>query len=469
MDPQGAFLVLDARTVPVPGAPLGQPSSHGSVFALGGLELEEFEPCTPLPPIVAQADTHFAWESSRSGLRVELAEREGRVVGFEVLEPVTDEADRSVVADRALFMNWLILAALFAVTAPAGVHYPKSGRADPVVSLRMADVAGFMLLLAWLLAADYPGSGYDAFVFSVEGFCFCMSAGMLIWLLSMAIEPRVQLVWPRVFISWSRLFRWDWNAPGVRGDILTGAFLGILAALPIGWLSGNTADLACPGTLLRGLSWLGWASLMCEVLPGSILNAFSILGLLAVLGWMLRSKRWAVACTWVIVCLLVGGAEVPLGSSLLGVLFVSLVVFSLVHDGLLAAVALKISYGLLTDVPFAPDLGSWYSVRASPRRGCSWCSSHGRLGRWCASVGSRAGIRRVGLPWRTESTRFTRPNVSATVCSTWVGRGRGWPRHGACGRRFTGPSAGTRLVCGAGSNSPAAAGRPSRSVPGRTA
>lgn len=334
------------------------------LFEIAGIDRSDFAPCEPLLRPMTPGDGRLAWSSARTGLRSEATIDGGRIVAFELLEPSNREAAAHDTAKTFVLVNAALIAALFLAILPRALRHFRSGRGDPLTHMTVAATGSLALFLSWLLYADSPAVGSGLLPFIAAGAFFCVSCGVLIWILGIAIEPSVQRSWPRTLVTWSRFVRGRASDPRVRSDVLRGMGLGAIPMVVQPVIGRDAACLVGRGALDGSGRWSSWIASMTEALPSAILLGFEFLAVLTVVGWITRERRAAILATWAIACLLGAGATETPGAMVLEAFLMTLTLFCLVRYGLLSVVALLCTRGLFHVAPFDPSSGSWSALAA---------------------------------------------------------------------------------------------------------
>jgi serine/threonine-protein kinase len=163
--------------------------------------------------------------------------------------------------------------------------------------------------------------------------------GFLVWVLYLALEPRVRRRWPQTMISWSRYTVKGWRDPLVGRALLysvgVGVVLGLLDLLQ-SVLRGSSVPPLFPGALFNLMGVPLIISSMLVALGGDVINSLLIFFVLFLSRVVLRKEWIAVSATIAIV----GGinyapggmrlADLPFEIALLGILTVVMLRFGLI-------------------------------------------------------------------------------------------------------------------------------------------
>lgn len=239
---------------PPPVGPPAPPVDFGKVFELAGLDQAQFRAVnvTRIPPVFA--DTRVAWEgvypeSPDELIRVEAASLNGRVVAFRTVERryprAQSVAPQALPGGQALSqaLGTMLAAVVLGGAAVLARRNLTAHRGDFQGAWRSALAAGIATLLTLGLGADTL-RGDDWRLQQLPWIAGAsVFAGLVIWVLYIAVEPIGRRVWPEVMVSWSRLIMGRWLDPLVGQSLLVGATLGVTGIVAVylrvlfpGWL-----------------------------------------------------------------------------------------------------------------------------------------------------------------------------------------------------------------------------------------
>lgn len=384
LDPEGRLNTFTA--IPPERRAAGEPPAGpdwGPMLAAAGLgtaSLHEADTSWS-PPVYA--DRRIAWEgvypeAANVPIHVEAASLEGRPVWFRIYEPwtVSSSPDRpSTRIERRtseMFQAGAFLVVLIGAVVIA-VRNVRSGRGDRRTALRFALYMGGVRIL-WLLGAHHVAGAEEMFVL-IGHLAYAMYRVGLVWLFYMALEPYARRLWPRMLVSWVRLFGGRSRDPLVGRDLLVGAVLGVALALNIRmlqWLPGRLGLQQFPpvGDLwsfetLRGLRYAVTATLAIHTT--SVLTTFMPVMLFLVVRLLFR-RTWPAV---VLVSLTGAVINYPADGSLAvyaGFIAITLPLFWIVllRFGLLSTVTWFCMGDLLTQLPMTFDFSAWYAGASLP-------------------------------------------------------------------------------------------------------
>jgi serine/threonine-protein kinase len=253
------------------------------------------------------------------------------------------------------------------------VRNVRLGRGDRRTALRFALYMGGIRVL-WLLGAHHVATKDELPLF-IGHLAYAMYRVGLVWLFYIALEPYARRLWPRMLVSWVRLFGGRARDPLVGRDILIGAAFGVAFALNVRMLQWLPGRLGLPQVApssdvwgleaLRGLRHAVTATLAIHTT--SVLTTFMPVMLFLVLRLLFR-RSWPA----VVVVSLVGAViNYPGEGSLAvyaGFLAILLPLFwvMLIRFGLLSAVIWFSMGDLLTQLPMTFDFSAWYAGSCVP-------------------------------------------------------------------------------------------------------
>ncbi|MEP7132214.1 MAG: serine/threonine-protein kinase, partial [Acidobacteriota bacterium] len=245
------------------------------LFRAAGLDMSLFRPVPPRWNPRQFADVRAAWEGPHPErpaltMRVEAAANRGRPVSFLWIGPWSRSMDaldsRSGGAKAAELVWSAILMTLLFGGAWLARGNLRAGRGDRRGAARLAAVATLLQLSMWALGAHHVSGLAELDVFA-NGLAGAVLMGVFFWIVYVALEPFMRRHWPRMLISWTRLFAGGWKDPLVGRDLLVGASAGALIGVVLGlrrlipvWLGEPPPlpkSLACdPSSIRTGLAWL---------------------------------------------------------------------------------------------------------------------------------------------------------------------------------------------------------------------
>ncbi len=211
----------------------------GVALAAAGFDAEALTLVEPseIPPIFA--DRRTAWrgrepEAPDMTLQIEAASLSGRVVAFEVSEQASTEdepADNPAHLGNELAdsVGGVVFISVLAGAIFLARRNVRHGRGDARGALRFAIYLGVVRLL-WVLGSHHVPVREELTTF-VSHLAWSMYRVGLVALMYLALEPYARRLWPRMLVSWTRLWHGRPGDPLVGRDALAGCALGVLGAL----------------------------------------------------------------------------------------------------------------------------------------------------------------------------------------------------------------------------------------------
>jgi serine/threonine-protein kinase len=364
------FLAVEPREVEKISGPT-PPPDWMPLFHAAGLDMTRFTPVDPQWTPSGFADSRAAWQGphpERPGLtmRVEAAAYRGRPVSFrwlgpwtqparDLFDPLTEAARIGIVAWDGIFLvllfggAWLVRGNL------------RAGRGDRRGAMRLAVAIVLCELGAWIFGAHHVVSRREFDLVFANGVSNAFSAGVIMWILYLAIEPYARRNWPDMLISWSRLLGGRLKDPLVGRDLLVGA-------------AGAAVIDAIRDLVVR--LWPGPPPAPAAILPFYSASARDAIGLalslpvsdvLSVLGtvfFLVLARRW-LRREWiaaVLVTVLFSLAAVGFDTAYLvaQTVAVALVVFITIRFGVLAALVTSVLSDALFYFVATADWSVWY-------------------------------------------------------------------------------------------------------------
>ena len=189
------------------------------------------------PPVFA--DSRAAWtgvypHDLNTEIRIEAASLEGVPVSFRVLEPWDRPPSASPVEISTTRQVSDVLTIVFWSLAVAGAFLValrnlRLGRGDRRTALRFALYMGIVRLL--YLVGTHHVTGIDELVLIIGHLARASWVSVSVWVFYIALEPYARRLWPRILVTWMRLFNGQWRDPQVGRDVLLGVGFGITTAL----------------------------------------------------------------------------------------------------------------------------------------------------------------------------------------------------------------------------------------------
>jgi hypothetical protein len=377
LDPLGRLLELAVVPAQVDETSASAAVDWTPLFRAAGLDFSTFHPVTPQWTPRVYADTRAAWTGPLPGLtgrplRIEAAAYRGRAVAFQQVAPWTRATRTALVSGARAGSVWSALGtvavfSMFVAAALVARHNLRKGRGDRRGALQLATFVSLVAFAVWLLDSKHvanPDVEMGRF-FSGQPL---WAAGML-WLLYLAIEPYVRRFWPTTVVSWSRLMAWRWRDPLIGRDILFGVALGILVHViflghlltvhAFGYaLAPDTPDLN---------ELLGTHVVVARVLNqvfNAVLNAlFTVFGMVF-LKILVRREVLAAALAVALMTFTSARGMIDTGPMWLVlttlVVFITIIVLTIQHLGLLAAMVLFLVNFIISNAIVTFDPSKWF-------------------------------------------------------------------------------------------------------------
>ncbi|HEY0159161.1 MAG TPA: serine/threonine-protein kinase [Thermoanaerobaculia bacterium] len=385
LDLKGRLLFFEAVPPQDDAAPRGaRPAPWARFFERAGLTMTAFRPADPRWTPPHHSDRRLAWTGVHPTrpelpLRVEAASYRGVPVWFQVIFP-WQEADGAL-AEASLDMSRPFLMALicfyFAAIALAALLAWKNvrlGRGDRRGTWRLMAFVFVSRLIYWLFMFHHVAAlgEIDAFVTALQSALYWSG---VIGLLYMALEPFIRRRWPERLISWSRLLRGDLRDPLVGRDVLIGGALGVTADLSSNHLSalvpqlfGWTIRMPIPHSDLlyrHGLDGArGFVALVMNQTAAAIMFPLIMLSIVLFFAMLTRRNALGFAVTWLLVYLVLNLNSIDPSPVryVMGLIFPTLIFFTLYRFGLLALMSLVFFNHVSVFYPVTTDLGAWYAT-----------------------------------------------------------------------------------------------------------
>ncbi|MGZ6971336.1 MAG: hypothetical protein ACXVID_06710 [Thermoanaerobaculia bacterium] len=189
----------------------------------------------------------------------------------------------------------------------------------------------------------------------------------IVWVLYLAFEPYFRRRHPELLVSWSRLVAGRFVDPLVGRDLLGGLLLGCASFLLLVAVNAAPAFVASGGQTpipfdpdalggLRGVTASVANRLVDTLMSTLFTTAFLFVGTL-----LLRRRPLAIGFVWVLSFALNAGRENAILEIPGAALYVALLVVALIRFGFVGLGALFVAQNMLTSVPQALDLSTWYA------------------------------------------------------------------------------------------------------------
>jgi hypothetical protein len=326
------------------------------------------------PPVYA--DRVVAWtgvypEARDVPVRIHAASCRGLPVWFRIIEPWTRALEPGpleggiwVRAGQAVNTIWF--AGVLVGASWLAIRNARLGRGDRRTALRFALYLGGLRLL-WFLGAHHvtANAELDMFTWHLAGGLYRFG---LVYVFYLALEPYARRLWPRMLVSWVRVFDGRLRDPLVGRDLLVGVLYGLSATAvftALGLIPGMSAlEQYGPTTEFWSFESLrGFRQALTAVLGVHTQSLFIMFfGILMFLVLRILLRR-----TWIAIGLFsllalplfYPGRGNPLLYVIAFVLLLPLFWIVLFRFGLLSIIAGATVGDLLRQMPIAHDLASW--------------------------------------------------------------------------------------------------------------
>src|SRR6266540_3511750 len=237
LDPLGRLIRFEA--VPSSGPRESSAAFDWSIlFAEAGLDRAAFAPTEPrwLPPFYA--DSRIGWtegqpERADRPLGVEAAAHHGRPVYFELVGPWSRPPRMARPAElMGLGRDFplLLLGILVVGGALIARRNLRLGRSDRRGAMRLAAFVFACSMMTWAFLTSHVASDSELALLLLGASVALFLAGVC-WLFYVALEPLIRRRWPDSLIAWTRLLSGRFADPLVGRVLLSGALLGVFAAI----------------------------------------------------------------------------------------------------------------------------------------------------------------------------------------------------------------------------------------------
>ena len=379
--------LIQFQAVPPQYEPGPQPAETprwNELFDAAGLPMAAFKPSEPEWTPHDFADTRAAWEGALPDrpdiqVRVEAAAYRGRPVSFYLVGPWSRPArmqprPRSTLdaVVHGFFLAMLLV--LFAGAALLARYNIRVGRGDRRAATRVALLEMTIAFVEWAAVAPHTADIGLEFVSFMKVFQVAAGAGLIMWVLYVAIEPFARRFWPDSLLGWSRLLSGHVRDSRVGRDVLIGVLFGVaillmrLARLLLPGVLGYPGVMPITG---RELGVLTRAPAVITVWGDALLNspatAFFAVMLFVILQLFLR-RRWLAIAIGTAVIFVVGTnseATVLWLDLLLQAAIAVVVTVAIVRFGLLAAAVAFTIWAICVDIPFTLRVAHWSATASN--------------------------------------------------------------------------------------------------------
>ena len=370
LDPLGRLIRFEA--VPSSGPRESSAAFDWSIlFAEAGLDRAAFAPTEPrwLPPFYA--DSRIGWtegqpERADRPLGVEAAAHHGRPVYFELVGPWSRPPRMARPAELMglgrdfplLFLGILVVGG--ALIARRNL---RLGRSDRRGAMRLAAFVFACSMMTWAFLTSHVASDSELALLLLGASVALFLAGVC-WLLYVALEPVIRRRWPDSLIAWTRLLSGRLADPLVGRVLLSGALLGVFAAISGEALQvGRRAIEATPP--IPPLPWdttlVGPRAVAGHLFNPAVAMFFTLVD--ALLFFLLRAvlrKEWLAAAVFVLIQAVPASLSGGLISGAVVLVVNAAFIFVFLRFGLLAWVFANY-FGHCLQFPLTTNSSAWYA------------------------------------------------------------------------------------------------------------
>jgi predicted Ser/Thr protein kinase len=312
LEPDGRLrrVVIVPPEMTQPGAGAIAPD-WGPLFEAAGLDIGAARETPPLWRPPTGSDRRYAWLAAAPGfhdpVRVEAASLAGTAVWLEVFPPWRRPYGPGRLArpvDRLFgVLNLLTLFIVVGVGAILANRNLRRGRGDRQGAWRLGALVALLTIVWVTLRSDF--SSDDALPTFISNLSDAAFAGVLIWIMYLALEPYLRRRWPRTLISWSRLLQNRWLDARVGRDIMIGVLAGAsfrlvhFATLAAPALLGWNTPIPWDRSFLDLSGWRFTLSYLFDNLAFCLMLALAWMVILLGAHVLLRRRELAVAAVFV--------------------------------------------------------------------------------------------------------------------------------------------------------------------------
>ena len=355
------------------------PVDDAVLFTAIGYERATFnEVPAELTPLVAY-DSRKAWKGPAPGLpdvevRIEAASLNGRIAAVKVIFPWT-KANREPskhptgvaligpVVNITVGMVAILFGLIFAI------RNLRLNRADRKGAFKLGMVTGILILMVW------PGSAHHVATPAEWGLLInavgeCIFAGLMMWLLYLALEPAVRSRWPQALVTWNRLLAGRFGDAQVGAHVLTGAAIALLLHMfqqSLGWFDYQSNGIPGGNDLSGTESALAWIGYNARTLMGALQTGFVVF--FAIFGFRALWKNdYAAALSTAVLFTLIGNRgiwndtspQLLLERSVLLLIF-AVLAWVLIRMGMVSTLTAIFFLNTPYHINLGPGLSTWYT------------------------------------------------------------------------------------------------------------
>jgi hypothetical protein len=194
-------------------------------------------PAEWVPPVPFDARREWAGsrtETSDIALRVSAATFDGRLVAASIFGPWNAPSVAPLQPTISATIEQTAVAATIVAMVIVGVFFARRnlrlGRGDRAGAFRVAVVYIVLSMLNVVPGAHLFSSWYGLAIVQTN-LWYAIGAGVLMWMLYIALEPFVRRRIPDLLVGWARVLEGRVRDPRVGRDVLTGLAAGALVAV----------------------------------------------------------------------------------------------------------------------------------------------------------------------------------------------------------------------------------------------
>ena len=362
------------RGVPYAAAPTGPALATEEIFRAAELDYSKFAPVPPLDSPTVPAEQFQAWRGSHPGipdtvLVVQIGSWKGQVTEVKIRWPWMKDGTGELASplQRTISLVGLAIGTFFVLLLSR--RNWKSGRIDRRGALRIAILAGLLVVLTWLSNAHFvPTTSFVSMIFDIlaQGLFF----GAILWLVYLAIEPSLRARWPQSIVTWNRLLAGQWKDALVWSHVLIGGAAGLLLMMAV--LAYENLRLGIQGPGIGGwdaelLGTRQWFGKICDLLVGSLQAGLLLFLVMSGLRTLLR-RDWIAAL--VMALIFAGQASGTSQPSEWATTYATYVVlfsalsFLMLRLGLIAIIAAMFFFNCSNSLVLGLDWNVWYAPTA---------------------------------------------------------------------------------------------------------
>lgn len=313
------------------------------------------------PSTVGSTEVHACWSDGRAGLFVLM--RMDR-------EAFAESGGYTLRIDFAVWTFRLIFIAIVLACLPLAYKNYATGRADVTGAVTCGLIVLGIQLTAWVVGATYTTEIAGEVSRLSIALARAFSAGAMIVVLYLGLEPVARRNWPHLLIGWTRLLQFRRADRLVWEHVLVGIVLGSFWAL----LAGSER------ALVNALNWtshlpflamqagdrlLGGGPAIASYLHAVTMSLAEALLLAALLAFTRSLIRRPLAASVVVAVVLIPvllprGAHVATSLLFVGLGVIGLGIWVMTRVGLLSVAVAAAIAGLLNAAPLRLDSASWY-------------------------------------------------------------------------------------------------------------